>query len=127
VRTVITPHGRTTYYENQPIEADVLETVTAVTVATEPPVLPSSLNLTIPSPNPSYDQAITRLTTPSPQLVTATIYNVLGREVAHVFEGPLAAGEHELRLSTTGLPAGVYVLRVIGETGTATQRFTVVR
>src|SRR5690606_3034741 len=104
------------------------ETVTAVTIAAEPPppLLPA-LSLTTPSPNPSRHRATARLTVPSPQPVRATIYNVLGREVRHVFEGMLAAGEHELRLNTTGLPAGVYVLRVIGETGTATQRFTVVR
>lgn len=128
VRVRVTPHGRTTYYENQPIEADILETVTAVTVATEPTPTPSSiLSVATPSPNPSRHRATARLTVPSPQPVRATIYNVLGREVRHVFEGMLAAGEHELRLNTLGLPAGVYILQVRGETGTAIQRFTVVR
>ncbi len=44
-------------------------------------------------------------------------YNLLGQEVARIFEGPAAAGEHRLHWDASGLASGVYVLRL----GTSSQ------
>ena len=62
------------------------------------------------------------------QHVAATLHDALGRELASLYDGPAAAGA-ELRLDVDGaaLPAGVYVVRVAGETFTATQSLTVAR
>jgi hypothetical protein len=44
------------------------------------------------------------------------IFDVLGREVAVIYDGILDAGiERLLTIDGTGLPAGVYVLHVRGE------------
>jgi hypothetical protein len=56
------------------------------------------------------------------------VYDVLGRRVAVLHDGPLAAERTErLALSAQGLASGVYLVRVAGEAFTATRRLTVVR
>jgi hypothetical protein len=42
------------------------------------------------------------------------LYDVLGREVAVLHDGPLAAGAHRLALDASRLPPGVYVVRAVG-------------
>ena len=56
------------------------------------------------------------------------VVDVLGREVAVLVEGPLAAGRHEATLDGTGLPTGSYVLRLTADDGSAAvRRVTLVR
>jgi hypothetical protein len=62
------------------------------------------------------------------QAVTVAVYDVLGRRVATLFDGPVEASRTErLRFAARGLASGVYVVRVTGERFTATRRITVVR
>ena len=55
------------------------------------------------------------------------LYDALGRRVAVLADGPVAAGVHEARLATSSLAPGVYVLRLEAEEGAATRTVTVVR
>ncbi|MDX1419636.1 MAG: FG-GAP-like repeat-containing protein [Rubricoccaceae bacterium] len=75
-------------------------------------------------PNPARGAARVALSLGAAQAVRVEAYDALGRRVAVLHEGQLAAGPHELTLDGSSLPAGVYVLRVTGERFTATQRFT---
>ncbi len=51
-----------------------------------------------------------------------------GREVARVYDGPAqAATELTLTVPEVGLPAGVYVVRVVGETFEASRRVVLTR
>lgn len=59
--------------------------------------------------------------------VSVAVYDVLGREVAVLYEGSLAAGTHKLAFDGDALPTGVYVVRATGDGMHATQRLTVVR
>ena len=59
--------------------------------------------------------------------VRVEVYDVLGRRVAVLHDGPLAAGEYRLTLDGTSLPAGVYVVRATGAGLDLTRRVTLIR
>ena len=60
-------------------------------------------------PNPSSRQATARLTLGAEAAsATVTLYDALGRRVATLHAGPLAAGQHAFEVDTGSLPAGVY-------------------
>jgi hypothetical protein len=61
-------------------------------------------------PNPSLGEASVEVVLERPEAVRVVVYDVLGREVRRLHEGTLAGGAQ--RLSLSGLPAGVYVVRV---------------
>src|SRR5690606_33319247 len=68
--------------------------------------------LSAPSPNPTTGRSEVALAVAEAQAVTVAVYDALGRQVALLHEGPLAAGtEHRLAFDGSGLTAGVYVVR----------------
>lgn len=79
-------------------------------------------------PNPAQGVSRVALRVETPQTVRAELFDALGRRVALVFEGAVPAGETTLiEADVRHLPAGVYVLRVEGESFRASRRLTVVR
>jgi FlaG/FlaF family flagellin (archaellin) len=79
-------------------------------------------------PNPVRSRATVGVAVREAQRVTVEVYDVLGRRVTVLHDGPLVAGGTErLALSAQGLASGVYLVRVTGETFAATRRLTVVR
>ena len=83
--------------------------------------------LSAPAPNPASGVATFSLAADTPERVAVTVYDMLGRAVAEVFDGQVAAGEVSLAVDTATLPAGQYVIRARGESFVSTQRLTVVR
>jgi hypothetical protein len=63
-------------------------------------------------PNPFNPSTTIRFGLPSVSYVTAKLYNVLGQEVATMFEGRLNAGEHELQFDAAELTSGIYFYRI---------------
>ena len=62
------------------------------------------------------------------EVVRAAVYDALGREVAVLHDGPLAAGTSvALSVETSALAPGVYIVRAQGESTSLTQRLTVAR
>ena len=89
---------------------------------------PEAFTLGTAYPNPATAQATLALRVGTAQRVTATLVDALGRTVATVFDGSLAAGaEQPLVVSTARLSPGLYVVRVQGETFAEARRLTVVR
>ena len=81
-------------------------------------------------PNPVRGRATVELAVKERQNVQVRLYDLLGRQVATLHNGPLPAQElRRLRLdvSATGLTSGTYFLRVKGEDVAATEQMTVVR
>ena len=78
-------------------------------------------------PNPARDAATVRFTLDRAQDVRLALYDVLGREVAVVAEGSFGAGAQTARVETGSLTAGVYVLRLEGETAATSRQLSVVR
>jgi hypothetical protein len=89
-------------------------TVTALEGFTTPtqegPATAQPVVLHAPYPNPFSDGTTFRLDLDRQAQVRVEVYDVLGRRVGVVVEGPLAAGTHMLRWSAPGLGSGSYVV-----------------
>ncbi|PSQ86595.1 MAG: hypothetical protein BRD42_04455 [Bacteroidetes bacterium QS_3_64_15] len=80
------------------------------------------------APNPVRTQATVSLRVRTEQEVEVALYDVLGRQVRTVREGPLAPNRaHTLRVKAGDLSSGLYLLRADGEHFQRTRRITVVR
>ena len=85
------------------------------------------LGLSGVAPNPSAEAGTVTVSLAAAGPGTLTVVDVLGREVARVLDGPLAAGAHLVRLDVSGLPAGTYLVRLAAGGATAVRPFTVAR
>jgi len=94
--------------------------------AAEPGATAPGLELLV-APNPARGAATVTLTLNAAQPATVTVYDALGRRVAALHDGMLAAGPHAFRLDTAALPAGVYVARAVTGGAVVMHRLTVVR
>ncbi len=89
---------------------------------------PAAFRLGAPAPNPAAQRATLALRVDAAQLVTATVVDALGRTVATVFEGTLAAGaEQTLVVPTDRLAPGLYLVRVQGAAFQQSRRLVVAR
>ncbi|WP_420455369.1 S8 family peptidase [Rubrivirga sp.] len=79
------------------------------------------------APNPAGASVALAVTVGRAGRATVAVYDVLGREVARPLDGPLAAGTHRVRVDTSDLPAGLYVVRAVMPGGSASRTVTVVR
>ncbi|MDX1419758.1 MAG: hypothetical protein R3181_07305 [Rubricoccaceae bacterium] len=72
--------------------------------------------LSAPAPNPTTGRSALTLSVAEAQHVAVSVLDALGREVARLHDGPLGPGrEHRLLFDGSGLPAGVYAVRAVGE------------
>jgi hypothetical protein len=78
-------------------------------------------------PNPAPASATVTLTLRKQGEVSAVVYDVLGREVAVLYEGPMAAGSHALAFDGARLPGGVYIVRVTAGGVVAARTVTLLR
>lgn len=79
-------------------------------------------------PNPVHGASRVRLVVDTAQRVSVSVYDVTGRAVAQLFDSAVAAGQAlDVNLDASVLPAGVYVVRAVGESVRLTRRITVVR
>ena len=81
-------------------------------------------------PNPVRQRATVEVGVREAQSVDVFVYDVLGRRVKTLYSGELSAQQTRklpLAPATAGLSSGMYFIRLVGETVTATRRLTVVR
>ena len=88
---------------------------------------PTANGLALAGPNPFRSRTALALTLAASGPVEAALFDVLGRRVAVLHDGALAAGVHTLAVDASALPAGVYVARVAGPGVAASVTLTVVR
>ena len=91
------------------------------------PALPATYALDLPVPNPFAARARFRFALPEDAPVRLVAYDVLGRQVAVLAEGPTPAGWHEASLDGAGLPRGLYVVRLTAGAFTQTRTVTLAR
>jgi len=99
------------------------------TVDTEPEAaetLPEAGTLSV-RPNPARGQAEVRFTLAAPASVRVSAYDVLGRQVAVLHEGPMGAGAHTLPFDTHRLAPGTYAVVLEADGHQAARLLTVVR
>jgi hypothetical protein len=78
-------------------------------------------------PNPTAETMTVAFELENAEAATVTVYDVLGREVVVLAEGPQPAGVTTVSLEASRLPAGIYFVRLATDSATATQKVVVVR
>lgn len=83
------------------------------------------------TPNPVQGSTSIRFTVPSANFssvqstlpIQLKVFDVYGKEVASLVNGPLPGGDHEVKFDATGLPGGIYIYQL--QVLTATQSLVV--
>ena len=75
-------------------------------------LLPSEYALEAAYPNPFNPTTEIRFALPEAADVRLVVYDALGREVARLVDGPVAAGYQHATFEASGLPSGVYLYRL---------------
>jgi len=123
------PDGAETLtYRLRQVDTDGTSTVSEAVEVTR--AAPTELQLQAPYPNPSRSRATVRFTVPEGTLradAQLHLYDVLGRQVRTVLQMVAEPGWNELRLDTTPLASGLYLLRLTVGDETRTRRLTVVQ
>ena len=88
---------------------------------------PRAFDLSAPTPNPARGGTRLAVTLPEASRLVVRVFNVLGQEVARPVDEEAAAGAHAVTVDTSGLAAGVYVVRAEAGANAASRRVTVVR
>ena len=84
------------------------------------------VTLRAPFPNPARGQATVQFAVPERQRVTIRLYDVLGRQVQTLVDGP-REGRASAQVDVRTLPSGVYFLRLQAGGAVRTTRLTVVK
>jgi serine protease AprX len=96
-----------------------------------PPTLASaqeaSLALDGAAPNPTAGRARIAFSLAEAGPARLAVYDLLGREVAVLADGPLEAGAHEVRLDASGLATGAYLYRLTAGDQSLVRQLTVAR
>ncbi|MBC7187150.1 MAG: T9SS type A sorting domain-containing protein [Calditrichaeota bacterium] len=64
-------------------------------------------------PNPCNPRAMVRYVVAEEGEVKVSLYDLCGREVARLAEGPHRAGEHQVKLEGRALSTGAYLVRMV--------------
>jgi hypothetical protein len=112
----------------------------SVGVKEDGPGLPEGVELAQNYPNPFNGETTIRYRTKDSgygvrrtgdagrgQDVLLDVYDVLGRRVATLVDGPVAPGIHTVRIDASGLPSGVYIYRLTSGNLTVTRSMIVLR
>lgn len=108
------------------ISASMTITVNEVTSA-EGEELPTEVSLSQNYPNPFNPQTTIEYALPQAGDVSLLVYDMLGREVATLLEGPQAAGRHAVNFDANGLPNGTYVYRLVAPNKTITRTMVLIK
>ena len=99
-----------------------------IPVASEQEAVPdAALRIVRIWPQPVRDRATLRVVLPEAARVTVEVFDLVGRRVAVLLDGPQAAGAHEVTVNTRALTSGMYLVRLTSGSQVRTQRLHVVR
>jgi hypothetical protein len=98
-----------------------------VPVGVESPRTSSARPAMTVAPDPTRGDITLTVDLPAAGHARVALYDLLGRQVAIVQEGPLPAGAHRLTVPTGGLGAGTFVVRLEVDDEAAVRRVTVLR
>jgi hypothetical protein len=109
------------------VAAQAVRTGTPEALATVgPEQMPNGFLLESAYPNPFSASATVGFAVTRAQRVEVGLYDALGRKVRSVFNGAVQSGvRYEARLESSGLPSGLYLVRLVGDTFSTTRRVTV--
>lgn len=106
---------------------DDVSVVGDVNTPTEEGSPPALFTLGQNQPNPFGSATTIPFTLAHSGEVRLAVYDVLGREVAVLVDGPRGAGAHEVAFETANLPSGVYLYRLEAEGTRLAQQMRLVK
>lgn len=87
------------------------------------PLQPGGVDLAGVWPNPFNPMARMEFESYTTQRVVAGMWDMLGRHVAVLHDGMVAAGERKtVQIDGSGLPSGTYIVRIVGQNGQTVSR-----
>ncbi len=98
-----------------------------VITGTEDEELPKEVELSQNYPNPFNPQTTIDYALPQAGDVSLIVYDMLGREVDVLLDGPQVAGRHTVRFGANHLPNGAYVYRLVAADKTITRTMVLVK
>ena len=107
--------------------ADSVVTVPTADEPAAPGAGPVALRLEPNVPNPFAGVTMLSYSVGAPGHVRLAVYDVLGREVARLVDGPVPAGHHSSTFDGSALAVGVYLCRLESEGQAVTRRMALVR
>lgn len=89
--------------------------------------LPAEFKLYNNYPNPFNPATKIKYDLPSESKVSLKVYDILGREVATLFEGSQPAGYHEIVFDASRYASGVYIYRLIANNFVQTKKMMLIK
>ena len=99
----------------------------AIAASAEDSELPTEVELSQNYPNPFNPQTTIDYALPQAGYVSLVVYDMLGREVDVLIDGPQAAGRHTVRFGANHLPNGTYVYRLVAGDKTITRTMVLLK
>jgi hypothetical protein len=93
----------------------------------QPPEFPKAIRLDQNYPNPFNPSTTIRYALPQRSLVTLSVFNTLGQEVATLVQGEYEADFHEVTFDASSLPSGMYFYRLRAGDFVETKKLLVLR
>jgi len=85
-------------------------------------IMPSELTLSKAYPNPFNPSTSLNVYVPADGMVSLSVYNVMGQEVATLHSGNMAAGSHTVTWNASDMTSGLYFVRAESSDGVAVQK-----
>lgn len=113
-------------YKLTPTDVDDIGTI-VLDIEADGPSVPGSYQLGAAYPNPFNPATTIRFELGANGPATLQVYDALGRQVATLLDGTLAAGAYTATFDARGLPSGTYVYRLAAGGEVLTGRMTLVK
>jgi len=78
-------------------------------------------------PNPFNPSTQIRFTLRSSHVTRLTVFDILGRDIMVLVDGPMSAGSHSVTFDATGLPSGVYLVALEHAGQRVVRRMTLIK
>lgn len=89
--------------------------------------LPDQIELKQNYPNPFNPATQIEFSLPSSGMVTLSVFDVLGKEVARLADGYFTAGAHTVTFQASNLPSGTYIYQLRTHQAVATRKLTLIK
>lgn len=89
--------------------------------------IPQQISLKQNYPNPFNPSTNIQFSIPQTTQISLKVYNMLGQEVATIFEGRMRSGHHNLKFDAAHLASGVYLYRLQAGKVSTTKKFTLIK
>lgn len=106
---------------------ELYDAKTGTTDVPKPNPIPSEFVLSQNYPNPFNPTTMISFDAPRSGVVTLKVFDVLGKEVALLFNGEVSFGRHAVQFSAAGLSSGVYFYRLQSGDVVRTKRMMIVK